>query len=155
MVLNEKIANLARQALLSEGQFLLNTVVSTKQGPKKVTVILDGDQGITIGDCAAVSRRLLVSLEELDELAEGFTLEVTTPGLDLPLREKRQYRKNIGRGLKVLLKDNTVESGTLVEVNEEAIALEQVIQDGKKKEIKKTAFPFSEIQKATIQISFK
>ena len=155
MFLNEKIANLARQALLSESHFLVNAVVSSKQSPKKVTVILDGDQGITIDDCARVSRTLLKSLEEDEEFRDGFTLEVTTPGLDHPLKLQRQFVKNIGRGLRVQLKDKTVEKGKLVQVSEEAIALEQEIQDGKKKELKRTALLFSEIDKAIVQISFK
>ena len=155
MFLNEKIAILARQALLSESQFLVDAIVSTKQGPKKVTVIMDGDQGTTIDDCAKVSRVLLKALEEDEEFREGFTLEVTTPGLDRPLKLKRQFTKNIGRSLKVQLKDKTVENGKLVEVREEAIALEQEIQEGKKKELKRTPLLFSEIDKAIVQISFK
>ncbi len=155
MFLNEKIANLAQQALLGENQFLLEVVISSKHGPKKVTVILDGDQGVTIDDCATVSRRLLKSLEEQSLMEEGFTLEVTTPGLDHPLKLKRQYVKNIGRALKVQLKDKQVESGKLVEVSEEAIALEQEIKEGKKTELKKTALPFSEIERAIVQVSFK
>ena len=155
MFLNEKIANLAQQALSEENQFLLEVIVSSKNGPKKVTVILDGDQGITIEDCAVVSRRLLKLLEEHGLMEEGFTLEITTPGLDHPLKLKRQYVKNIGRGLKVQLKDKSVENGKLVEVNEEAIALEQEIKEGKNTELKKTALPFSEIERAIVQVSFK
>ena len=155
MVLNEKIANLAQQALLGENQFLLDVIVSSKQGPKKVTVILDGDQGITIEDCASVSRRLLKSLEEQGLMDEGFSMEVTTPGLDHPLKSKRQYIKNIGRGLKVQLKDKSTENGKLIEVNEEAIALEQEIKEGKKTALRKIALPFSEIERAIVQISFK
>ena len=156
MVLNENIANLARKALLGENQFLLDVVVSSKHGPKKVTVILDGDQGITIEDCAAVSRRLLQSLEEDGMLSEeGLTLEVTTPGLDHPLKMKRQYVKNIGRSLKVQLKDKSVENGKLVEVTEEGIGLELDVKVGQKSEKKKTEVPFSEIERAIVQVSFK
>jgi ribosome maturation factor RimP len=154
MVLKEKIANLAQQALLNESQFLVDVIVSSKQGPGKVTVILDGDHGITIDDCASLSRKLLTAMEE-QGLTENFTLEVTTPGLDHPLKLKRQYRKNIGREMKLQLKDKTVERGKLMEVNENEIALEQEIKEGKKKEVKRTALPFTEIEKAIVQVSFK
>ncbi len=155
MILNEKIANLAQQALSGENQFLLDVIVSSKNGPKKVTVILDGDQAITIEDCALVSRGLLKLLEEQGVMDEGFTLEVTTPGLEHPLKLKRQYVKNIGRDLKVQLKDKRVENGKLVAVAEETIALEQEIKEGKKKELRKTELPISEIERAIVQISFK
>jgi ribosome maturation factor RimP len=132
----------------------VDVIVSSKQGPGKVTVILDGDHGITIDDCASLSRKLLTAMEE-QGLTENFTLEVTTPGLDHPLKLKRQYRKNIGRAMKVQLKDKTVERGKLMEVNENEIALEQEIKEGKKKEVKRTVLPFTEIEKAIVQVSFK
>ena len=155
MILNENIANLATGALSDESQFLVDVVVSSKQGPQKVTVTLDGDKGITIDECAAVSRKLLAILEEQGAVGDNFTLEVTTPGVDHPLKMKRQYVKNIGRTLKVQLKDKSVETGKLVEVNEEVLALERPEKEGKKMELKKIVIPFSEIERAIVQVSFK
>lgn len=156
MFLNENIVNLAQKALLDERHFILDVVISAKSGPKKITVVLDGDQGITIEDCAHTSRRLSALLEESGAMEDdNFTLEVTTPGLDSPLKSKRQYVKNVGRGLKVQLKDKSIENGKLVEVSNDAIALEQEIKEGKKKELRKTELPFSEIERAVVQISFK
>jgi ribosome maturation factor RimP len=155
MILKENIENWARQALSNDSQFLVDVVVSSKQGPHKVIVILDGDHGITIDDCASLSRRLLSVLEEQGIVGDNFTLEVTTPGVDHPLKMKRQYVKNIGRGMKIQLKDKTVELGKLVEVNDDTLALEQEEKNGKLKELKKIALPFSEIERAIVQVSFK
>ena len=154
MTLNEKIADLAKQALLTDSQFLLD-VVSSRHAPRKITVVLDGDQGVTIDDCANVSRRLLPLLEQPGLLEDAFTLEVTTPGLDHPLKHKRQYRKNIGRRIKVQRKDKTIESGKLIDVQEEFIALEEAVKEGKRMTTKETSVPFADIEKATIQVSFK
>jgi ribosome maturation factor RimP len=153
MELKKKIENLAQTAI-SGDQFLVDVVVSSKP-PRKLTVVLDADRGVTIDDCASVSHRLLELLEEQKITEDSFTLEVTTPGIDHPLKMRRQYFKNIGRDLKVKLRDNTVEIGKLVEVNDEAIAIEQVIIEGKKKKIRKTDLRFSEIERAIVQISFK
>jgi len=155
MILKENIDNWARQALLDESQFLVDAVVSSKQGPSKVTVILDGDHGITIDDCASVSRRLLKIMEEQGSMAENLTLEVTTPGVDHPLKMKRQYVKNTGRVVKIQLKDKTVELGKLVEVNDDAVVLEREEKNGQGKELKKITVPFSEIERAIVQVSFK
>jgi ribosome maturation factor RimP len=156
MTLNEKIANLARQALLGDNQFLPEVMVSSKHGPKKVTVVLDGDTGVTIEDCASVSRRLLKMIEDEKLMEEeGFSLEVTTPGLDHPLKLKRQYVKNIGRALKVQLHDKRTEHGTLTGVTDETIVLQQDVREGKKTEKKQNSFPFSEIERAIVQVSFK
>ena len=64
MILKDNLENWARDALLNGDQFLVDVVVSSKQGPYKVTVILDGDHGITIDDCASVSRRLYQVMED-------------------------------------------------------------------------------------------
>jgi ribosome maturation factor RimP len=155
MILKENIENWARQALLNESQFLVDVVVSSKQGPQKVTVMLDGDHGITIDDCAAISRKLLSVLEDQGDIGDNFTLEVTTPGVDHPLKMKRQYIRNIGRMVKVQRTDKTVEQGKLAAVNEDTLALEREEKNGKVKELRKIVVPFSEIERAIVQISFK
>src|SRR4051812_15883035 len=99
MDLKEKIQDLAEKSLTNPTHFLVEVAVS-KHKPWKFTVVVDGDQGITIDDCAAASRALNESLES--EISDPYTLEVSTPGLDHPLKMKRQYKKNIGRGLKVV-----------------------------------------------------
>jgi len=155
MILKENIENWALRALSDESQFLVDVIVSSKQGPHKVTVILDGDHGITIDDCASVSRKLYPVLEEQGVIGDSFTLEVTTPGVDHPLKLKRQYVKNIGRLVKVQLTDKTVEQGKLAEVHEEALALEREEKNGKVKEVRKILVPFSEIERTIVQVSFK
>lgn len=155
MDLGEKINQLSHQFLANESQFVVNVTVSALQGPQKVTVALDGDHGVTIDDCAALSRKLLDSLEEQGLIGENFTLEVTTPGLDRPLKMKRQFFKNIGRGMRVHLNDKKVVEGKLCEVTEEKITLEQEMMAGKKKEFTKTSFAFPDIEKAYVQILLK
>jgi ribosome maturation factor RimP len=152
MGLSEKIENLAKEALSSESHFLVNVVVSLKQGAGKVTIVIDGDNGITIDDCAVFSRKLGKLLEDQ---GEDVTLEVTTPGVDQPLKLKRQFTRNIGRSLKVQRKDKSVDTGKLVVVNDESIDLEREEKEGKSKTVKHVAIPFSEIERAIVQVSFK
>ena len=143
---------LAEKSLTNPAQFLVETVVS-KHKPWKFTLIVDGDQGITIDDCAALSRAINESLES--EISDPYTLEVSTPGLDHPLKLKRQYKKNVGRGLKVVRKDKSIVNGTLKETEEEKIVLETEIGQGKKTEVKIIEIPFTEIEKAFVTVSFK
>ena len=155
MVLNETIANLALQALSDESQFLVDVRVSSKNGPQKITVVVDGDHGITIDDCAAVSRQLLKLLEAEPGMSESFTLEVTTPGLEHPLKLRRQYFRNVGREMKVQMNDKTVELGKLAAVSEVGIVLEREEKEGKIRALKKIELSFSEIERAIVQVSFK
>jgi ribosome maturation factor RimP len=154
MILKEIVLNLAQEALSDDNQFLVDVVVSG-HGPQKITIVLDGDRGITIDDCAAISRHLVSRLEEQTGGRENYSLEVTTPGLDHPLKLTRQYTKNIGREMKVQLKDKTMELGRLVAVNEGSIALEREEKEDKRKVLKIIELPFSEIERALVQVSFK
>jgi ribosome maturation factor RimP len=155
MDLGEKVKQLAQQFLANESQFVVNVAVSSLQGPQKVTVVLDGDAGITIDDCATVSKQLLGALEQQGLIGENFTLEVTTPGLDRPLKLKRQYVKNIGRGMRLHLNDKKVVEGKLCEVTDDTITLEQEIGSGKKTEFMRNSFRFPDIEKAFVKILLK
>lgn len=154
MDLVEEIKRIALASLTDKSQFIVDVVISARKGPKKVLVLLDGDQGVTIDDCANLSRELSKTLDELKELEDSYMLEVSTPGLDQPLVLHRQYKKNIGRGLKVKLQDEILE-GNLTEVFEQKIVLTQQHGSGKKEEMKTVEIPFSEIEKAFVLVSFK
>ena len=153
MDLREKITEIAKSKLTDDSQFIVDVVASAKPGAKKVVVILDGDTGVTIDDVTNLSRAISAELDEQPLIEDNYTLEVGTPGLDQPLKLKRQYYKNIGRELKVHTTDKKILQGALTEVLEERIVLE--IKEGKKKETKLTEIPFSQIEKAIVMVSFK
>ena len=90
----------------------------------------------------------------LPGLNESYVLEVSTPGVDHPLKFNRQYAKHVGRTLKVVLRDQSIE-GKLVNVSSVAISLEQTTGAGKKKEIKTIEIQFSDIEKSFVLVSFK
>ena len=150
----EEIRKLVTENLSSD-KFVVDVLISGKKLPKRVMVIIDGDQGVTIDDCAELSRKLS---KEFDDRAffgdDNYLLEVSTPGLDHPLKLKRQYFKNTGRSLKVVQKESTTE-GKLKEVTDDKIILVQETGTGKKKETKEIEIPFSEIDKTFVLVSFK
>ena len=152
MDLKEKIKELAEKCLVNPSHFLVEVVVS-KHKPWKFTVIVDGDQGISIDDCAALSRALNESLES--EISDPYTLEVSTPGLDHPLKLNRQFAKNKGRKLKVHLANKSIVLGVLQQVEAEKIVIEAEVKEGKKIETKAMEIPFAEIEKAFVTVSFK
>ncbi|MEJ0083410.1 MAG: ribosome maturation factor [Puia sp.] len=90
-----------------------------------IKVFLDGDSGITIEKCVQVNRKLYKKLEEAAMFPDGdFSLEVSSAGLDEPLKSLRQYKKNIGRLVEVQFQDGSLKEGQLMAVNEEGIVLE-------------------------------
>ena len=121
-----------------------------------IKVFLDGDAGISIERCVAYNRVLYKRIEELGMYPDGdFSLEISSPGLDEPLKLFRQYRKNIGRKVEVLLKDGVKTEGRLTGVTEDHIEVEEVRGKNKKQETIQHQFPFENIKSTKIQIVFK
>jgi ribosome maturation factor RimP len=127
-----------------------------------IKVFLDGDAGITIEKCVRVNRVLYKKLEEAALYPEGdFSLEVSSAGLDEPLKSFRQYQKNIGRPVEVFLLDGTLKEGLLKEVTEEGLLLEEATGGrsmgrlaSKKKEISYHTYLFNNIKSTKVQIVF-
>jgi ribosome maturation factor RimP len=138
---------------LIEGSTLFLVEIKVKP-TNNIKIFLDGDNGVTIEAVSKINRALYKYIEENELFPNGdFSLEVSSPGVDEPLKFLRQYKKNIGRKVEVTL--NEVEQpveGTLKEATETEITIEEVI--GKKKEIKETVIPFDNIKKTVVQISF-
>ena len=109
----EEIKNIITRKLADPSQFLVDVIVKGHKGPKKVLIIIDSDKGVTIDDCANLSREISKAFDDLQLFDDSYMLEVSTPGLDQPLRLARQYYKNIGRRIKVVTHQQAVE-GKLV-----------------------------------------
>jgi ribosome maturation factor RimP len=154
MDIRAKLTELAEASLLNSTQFIVDVIASSRN-LSKVTVIVDGDLGITIGDCGLISRELAKKLDEIDLGNSNYVLEVSTPGLDHPLRLNRQFQKNIGRGLKVHRKDKSIVLGKLVSVSPGTIQLKMESREGKTVVEHELAIPFDEIEKAFVMVSFK
>lgn len=155
MELMDEIKKLAETHLKDAGHFVVEVIVSLRNNPKKLLVILDGDKGISIDDCAELSRNLSDALDESNLVDGAFVLEVSTPGLDQPLKNRRQYVKNVGRNVKVKTKVNTTVEGKLSQVLENTIELLQQVGTGKKKEEKSVEISFEDIDKTFVLVSFK
>jgi ribosome maturation factor RimP len=121
----------------------------------KVTVLLDGDKGITIDNCTAINKALYKFIEETGLFGNSnFSLEVSSFGVDRPLQLVRQYKKNIGRTLEVVLKDGSRLEGKLTDVNDEQIVIEEKTGKGNKATTKTTTILLNQIKHATVLITF-
>jgi ribosome maturation factor RimP len=139
---------------LTPSQFLIDVKVSAKQGPKKVLIIVDGDNGITIDECGELSRMVSKTLDDNTMINDNYLLEVSSPGLEQPITLRRQYLRHIGRSLKIKTGEEQVE-GKLISVNEAAIVLAVQSGSGKKIETTNKEILLTTIEKAFVQVSFK
>ena len=154
MDFNNKVKSLLEQGLAQHSElFLIDFSISPDY---KISVIIDGDNGVSLKDCIDVSR----SIEHnLDREEQDFSLEVASAGATEPLKFPRQYRKNIGRNLEVTTEEEKIEA-TLTNADEEKIVLEwktrepKKIGKGKETVVKTKEVPYISIKKAVVVISF-
>lgn len=118
----------------------------------EIGIFIDGDKGVTIQDCVDLSRAIE---KKLDRDREDFELNVSSWGIEEPLKLKRQYLKNIGRQIEVENMDGEKFSGWLTEVDEEGISIVCKTGKGRAKEEIKRVFGFDGIKSSRIVISFK
>lgn len=136
----------------SESLFLVEVKIAPGN---KITVLLDGDKGITIDNCTSINKALYKYIEDTQLFgSNNFSLEVSSFGVDRPLKLLRQYIKNIGRKIEVVLNDGTKLEGTLTHVNEENIIIEEKTVKANKMKIKATTILFNQIKHTTVLITF-
>lgn len=134
---------------LKEHQF----VVDIKQSnSNQIFVYIDDFNGLTIDEC----RRISKSIESVfDREVEDYSLEVSSPGLDKPFKVIEQYKKNINKEIKLVLKDDISHEGILTSIDADGLNLTVKKKLNKKETIDTTEyFNFNQIKKANLKIDF-
>lgn len=131
MILKEDIEKLANEFLYGTDMFIVKLNVGSDN---KITIYIDGDNGVTIDDCVGLSRFIE---NEYDRETEDFELNVSSAGIDQPFINLRQYLKNIDRPVEVFLTDGTKKLGILqtADENEIILALEKKSNNKKAKKM--------------------
>ena len=139
--------------LLTElpGYFLVETSVKPTNNIK---VFVDADQGAAIDQLSRINRALYKWVEENLFPNGDFSIEVSSPGLEEPLKLDRQYLKNIGRMVEIVLKNGLKKEGKLKSVSENEIVIEEEIGKGKKKEVIQHIILKEEIKTTKVQVKF-
>lgn len=158
MISKKKVKQLIQERIdeLDNGLFVVDLRISSSN---QINVELDKHDGnVSVDDCIRVSRNVEHNLDREDE---DFELNVSSAGLDKGLRVFAQYKKNIGRDVKVKRKEGGKIEGTMIDATEEQIVVQTTrkerIEGKKKKEtiVEDHVIPMSNIQETKIVISFK
>jgi ribosome maturation factor RimP len=156
MISKERIVNLAQSFLEGSTNYLIDVKVSPTN---KILVFIENDVNVSIQDCIQLSKHIE---HNLDREAEDFELEVSSPGIDQPFKNVRQYHKYNGKEVDVLLKNGEKYKGFLKKVEDSKIELQ--ISASKKStkknttekiESNKNVFLFNEIKETRLYINFK
>jgi len=154
MQVEKRVRELVEEKIADRPELFL---VDVKMLPNnKLIIHVDGDEGISIQDCVAISRHVGFHLEEENTIETAYNLEVSSPGVGEPLLLHRQYSKNIGRELSIKLAGGDKKEGKLIEVGEAAITIEeQVKEKGKKVQLVSSQVALNDITETKVLISFK
>lgn len=160
MELKGQIAEWLAPMLEEQNLFL----VDVKQSGKKIEIFADGDNGITISQCAALSRLAESHLDGSGLVSDDYELDVSSPGMTSPLKLPRQYKRRIGQTFDIVKTDGTALEGILESVNDDFIVLKSIPKAVKKtskkkpieaqEEVKTFELKYSEIKKATLQFKW-
>jgi len=153
-MLKDKVKALLNEALgQDESLFLIDF---TMGADNSIQVVIDGDNGVSVEDCVRISREIE---QDLDREEEDFSLTVTSSGAASLMVNPRQYRKNVGRKVRVRTLNEEFE-GNLVATSDSGIVLEwkarepKPIGKGKVTVQKKKKITFSDIKEAKVILKF-
>jgi ribosome maturation factor RimP len=158
MISKKTVAALIKERIeeLDNGLFIVSLNISTGN---IINVEIDKYEGnVSVMDCMSVSRNVE---HNLDREEQDFELHVSSAGLDRGLRVLPQYRKNIGRQVKIKLHDGKSYEGELIDAQHENCTIQTVrkekVEGKKKKEeiIENHTFEMTQVKETKIVISFK
>lgn len=154
MVSVEKISLLVDNWIGSSDRFL----VEVKSSPSKITVFVDKPTGITLQECAELSRLITDNLEP-EGVWETHELEVSSPGMDQPLRVYQQYLRRIGRQARVVTREGREHKGVIASADKTGFELIESLsrKENKKKIITETKnrFEYEHIKETKLILTFK
>lgn len=155
MITKEQIQSIIAPKVEEEGLFIVEITVSATN---QITIFIDGDKGVTIDQCITISRFIEENFNRDDE---DYELDVSSAGLDLPLKVVRQYVKNIGRMVDIVTKKGQKFTGKLVGADNDCFQVEvekSILLEGKKRKQNVTeidSIKYSDIKSTKIVVSFR
>jgi ribosome maturation factor RimP len=123
----------------------------------KIEVYADGNTNITIDQCTQISKHLYAFLETNGWMNDNIALEVSSPGMDEPLKVKQQFAKQLHKKVDVVLKNGMKITGELIAADEQQIVVkEEIIQKKNKTEsTEEHTLAFDEIKSVKKHFNFK
>ncbi len=156
MNLDQQIKDWVEKEINGKDIFFVDLEVKPGFKRLEISLLLDTMEGIQIEDCAKISRGLSNWIEENNLIAEAYNLEVSSPGIDKPLKYDWQFEKNKGRKIKIWMKEEENIEGELVgkEGDEIIFFKEKRHKHLVKKEKEATRVSLDKIDKIKVQVSF-
>lgn len=138
------------EVVSSKGFFMIDLVLRGERRNRVIEVFIDSEANVSAEDCAGISREIDKMLEEQNLFESGYRLEVSSPGVNRPLKYLKQFPKHINRKFDVSYRDSgnvRKFSGTLKSIEGNSL----IFVKSNREELR---VDFSDIIKAKVIISF-
>ncbi|MFC9605717.1 ribosome maturation factor RimP [Streptomyces niveus] len=150
---SERLRGLLEPLVSAKGLDLEEIEVSRAGRRRVLRIVVDSDDGVDLDACAELSRTISTTLDETDVMGEDeYQLEVTSPGADRPLTERRHYARAVGRLAKIQLHEGDDFVARVLAVDEEGLDLEVPGVKGRKPTARRVEF--ASIAKARVELEF-
>jgi ribosome maturation factor RimP len=147
---DKNIRDLVEPVVINSGFFLIDMVIRGEKNTRVVEIYIDSETNVSAEDCAEISREINKKFEAESVFESGYRLEVSSPGVDRPLKYLKQFPKHIDRKFDITYRDSESVrkfSGTLKNIEGDCL----VFLKNNREELK---IDFSDIIKAKVIISF-
>lgn len=126
--ISDQVFQLVQPIAQSFGLEVVEVLYEKKFDGMNLTVVIDKDGGVTIDDCEKLHRAIDAPLDELDPIDTAYILNVSSPGIDRPLKSERDYKRNLGKKISVKLykplNGKKTFDGILTEYDDETFTLQ-------------------------------
>lgn len=151
MTLNQSLTSLLTPAVENAGFFLEEVLISNPGNHRTVTCVVDGLKPLNLDEVTLVSRLISELLDESTIIGDdAFTLEVTSPGVDRPLTQRRHWEKNVSRIISMVFNDGDVLTARLTELRDNDATFVENIKGRMKTHI----IVLTDIKRAQVEVEF-
>ena len=124
--LEDKVFEIGEHFLQEIGGYILEVNLKGARGTRKIEIIADTEKGITLDELTHISKKIEQKLDETELLTEKYTLELTSPGLDRPLKTERDFRRRLHQTVRIehsMLEPESPLQGEITDVTEHNITI--------------------------------
>ena len=148
--IKKRVLKLAEQVADDQGVELFDLELLGR-GKLLLRVMIDSEEGVSLTDCESFSRGLDALLDVENPIPASYTLEVSSPGLDRPLRNLEDFKKHIGKLARIIttekIENQNLFIGRILDVDSDFVKLSV---HGRELDI-----PFEKISKARLEVELK
>ena len=150
MLLQDSLTELLTPAVENAGFFLEQVLISNPGNHQILTCVIDGAKPLNLDEVTVASRLISDLLDETELINGAFTLEVTSPGVERPLTQRRHWEKNLSRLISMVMHDGSILTGRLSELRDvDAVFIENI-----KGRLKTHTIVLADIKKAHVEVEF-